>query len=697
MTLGVSTEQRYTRSHPCPICGGWESADRGQGKRCWGFRSGDEWARCVRDEHAGSLRREENSQAYVHRLHGRCNCGEQHGPPLNGGVRHSHSDGADILATYDYVDEQGALLYQVVRKTGKRFRQRKPSGDNGGWDWKVRSVRRVLYRLPELLSAPADAPIYLVEGEKDVDALVAEGLVATCNSGGAGKLLRDYAEHAQSVLKDRDVRIIADADDVGRLHATQVSRALTGHARSVKVIELPSHKDAHAFLCAGGTVRQIDELFSVVSAAPSPEPVSAVPPELRVLEPVSVTDLQPRLWMRSLVLNNDGTAAKAPANLALYLTHHEAWRECFRYNEFADRLVWGASGPRVDGFVSPPAGTDFSDDQWFYIAAWFAKQVGPRFEKNAVFDAMACAARAHAFNPWQDFLAKCADGWDGVPRLDQWLTTYLGAPPLPVNLRIGAMWLIGAVARGLNPGCKMDYVLVLEGGQGARKSTSLEVLFGDEFYLPDLPNIRDKDAMAALNGVACACIDELSAMKAVDEEAKKSFLSRRIDRFRPAYGRHFVMRPRHCVFAATTNVEQYLVDPTGNRRIWPAQTDVVHPIDIELLTADRPQLFGEAVVRYRSGEHWWPNQDETLALREAQANRDQRDEWDAHIEKYAATREWTTIGDCLSELGLERKDWKPADQHRVARALRRAGWKSVFTPRPPPDRPFRYWVRCVPA
>jgi hypothetical protein len=145
-----------------------------------------------------------------------------------------------IVATYDYCDEHGHLLYQVVRyepgRDGreKDFRQRHPNG-SGGWIWNLRGVRRLLYRLPELYEAPRDRLVFVVEGEKDVDRLRAEGLVATTNAMGAGKWCAEYGEF----LRGRHVIILADNDEPGRKHAWAVAESLKGVAASIKVVELP--------------------------------------------------------------------------------------------------------------------------------------------------------------------------------------------------------------------------------------------------------------------------------------------------------------------------------------------------------------------------------------------------------------------------------------------------------------------------
>ncbi|MGC9986274.1 MAG: hypothetical protein ABSF35_21970 [Polyangia bacterium] len=162
---------------------------------------------------------------------------------------------------YDYRDEGGELLFQVVRTPapdGKTFRQRRPDGRDG-WIWDVEGVRRVLYRLPELLAADPSETVYVVEGEKDVETLRASGLVATTNPGGALKWRREYGES----LRGRHVVILPDNDDVGHTHAADVARSLVGVAASVCVMDLPGlaeHGDVSDWLVAGRTVAELRAL-----------------------------------------------------------------------------------------------------------------------------------------------------------------------------------------------------------------------------------------------------------------------------------------------------------------------------------------------------------------------------------------------------------------------------------------------------
>lgn len=184
--------------------------------------------------------------------------------------------GADIVAKYDYRDEAGKLLYQVVRLVPKTFRQRQPDGN--GWKWTMEGARRVPYRLPELLKSDKATPCFCVEGEKDADALATLGLVATTNVGGAGKWRDEYTPH----LRGRVVVVLPDNDQPGTAHAAHVAKCLGGVAAAVKVVQLPGlpdKGDVSDWIARGGTRAQLERL---VADAPGKIPQTFKPSMLRL-------------------------------------------------------------------------------------------------------------------------------------------------------------------------------------------------------------------------------------------------------------------------------------------------------------------------------------------------------------------------------------------------------------------------------
>lgn len=202
------------------------------------------------------------------------------------GSSRAHESLGDIADTYDYVDEDGALLYQVARYVPKTFRPRRKV--NGAWVYGLNGVRRILYRLPELLAAVAvGETIYITEGEKDALAIVEAGGVATCNSGGAGKWRAEFSAY----FAGAGVIIVADKDGPGRLHAAAVESLLKGVARSVRIVEARVGKDAADHLAAGYS---LEEFVSVERPAPDSAEVNPIraafvtAPELAASEDESV-------------------------------------------------------------------------------------------------------------------------------------------------------------------------------------------------------------------------------------------------------------------------------------------------------------------------------------------------------------------------------------------------------------------------
>lgn len=269
--MAVTPQQRFSQQRRCPVCGGWDSAPRGQGIRCYGFLSdGGGWVHCTREDHAGKLDQEPNSQTYAHRLTGDCRCGREHGTapvkttafrqrPRSTLAEDDPGSPRQIVATYDYRDEHNAVRHRTVRYEPKDFRQWQPDG-RGGWIKNLGGVERVLYRLPELLAAPKAVTVYIVEGEKDADALARIGLIATTNAEGARSA---WHPEYSATLAGRSVVVLPDNDDPGRQHAAKVAQALQGIAASVQIVTLPDlaeKGDVSDWLAGGGTRAELERL-----------------------------------------------------------------------------------------------------------------------------------------------------------------------------------------------------------------------------------------------------------------------------------------------------------------------------------------------------------------------------------------------------------------------------------------------------
>jgi putative DNA primase/helicase len=160
-------------------------------------------------------------------------------------------------AVYEYKNDHGELLYEVLRFPGKKFRQRRCDPETRELLWGLDGTHRVLYRLPEVIYAVEQGhTVYVCEGEKDVEALRAVGKAATCNAGGAGSWKSDYSDY----LRGAKVIIVADKDDPGMDHARKVARSLDGIAKSVHVVQAKTGKDAADHLAAGHSVEEFVQI-----------------------------------------------------------------------------------------------------------------------------------------------------------------------------------------------------------------------------------------------------------------------------------------------------------------------------------------------------------------------------------------------------------------------------------------------------
>ena len=298
----------------------------------------------------------------------------------------------------------------------------------------------------------------------------------------------------------------------------------------------------------------------------------------------------------------------------------------------------------------------------------------PRLSKDTTHQAVDLRAEELAFHPVRDWLSGLI--WDGRERLDRWVPTYLGAEATAYACGIGAMFVTAMVARIFKPGCKCDYMPILEGPQGVRKSTACSIL-GGSWFSDNLPEVTiGKDVSQHLRGKWLIEIAEMSAMSKAEDAALKAFISRPVERYRPSYGRKEVVEPRQCLFVGSTNKSTYLRDETGGRRFWPIKVGLV---DTERLATDRDQLFAEAVQRYHAGAMWWPDGAfEAEHIRPEQDARYEADPWEDIIVHHVALKERVNVSDIArTALGIEAQRVGTADQRRISAILERSGWRAV--------------------
>jgi hypothetical protein len=270
--------------------------------------------------------------------------------------------------------------------------------------------------------------------------------------------------------------------------------------------------------------------------------------------------------------------------------------------------------------------------------------------------------------------------WDEVSRMED-LCKALGLDAAsdagPIELVFVRKFLISAVARALSPGCKADCALVLIGGQGLGKSTSVAELFGREFTHESALNLEDKDGQSVMGSAWCVELAELASVRrASDVEAVKHFLSICHDSYRPSYGRIKVTIPRRAVCVGTTNDTEPFADPTGSRRFWPAAVDGAR-IDLGWIRAHRSEIWAEAVSLYRKGEQWWLTQEEEVERVRVSECRQYSDPWLEVIRDLLDERTETSMNDLLASVGVPVERQGVREMRRAGHIMRQLGWEKV--------------------
>lgn len=336
-------------------------------------------------------------------------------------------------------------------------------------------------------------------------------------------------------------------------------------------------------------------------------------------------DVPPDQQWRALILRERGGKKDCRENVYLHLLHHPALKGLVAYDQFAHQVI----KTRMPPWKSAPGEWLTADD--YLLGLWLAQQERLLIKSEATLVAgVAMAAHEAGFHPVRRYLSELP-AWDGVPRLPHWLHECLGAEDSDYTRLVGPWFVMGMIKRVQDPGCQLDYMLVLEGLQGKRKSSSLRVLAVRDEWFADTPvRIGTTDALLSIAGKWLYEFSEMDSLSRAEATAIKSYLSSRSDRVREPYARRHVDRPRSGVFAGTTNQSEYFKDPTGARRFWPVSC--LGEIDLDKLRSWREQMFAEAAHRLSSGDpevrRCWPTlAEEHQYLAPQQEQREIVDPW----------------------------------------------------------------------
>lgn len=373
----------------------------------------------------------------------------------------------------------------------------------------------------------------------------------------------------------------------------------------------------------------------------------------------------------------DGRLRECRENVYMILQHHPDWKGVLWRDEFSNRIVL-----RRDSPIGKKAGEEWLEEDDFKLGLWIAKTQGLFLKANSMLaEAIRAESDESKFHPVRDYLEELV--WDKTPRLGDWLSDFIGVTKTEYTALVGRYFLIGMVSRVMKPGEKMDSALILEGLQGAGKSTVAKILAGGDQWFSDTVFVMgDKDSFQALRGRWVYELAELDAFGKAESTRAKAFISSSTDSYRAPYDRTFKDHPRQCVFIGTTNQYEYFKDSSGNRRYWPVKSD--GEVNLDGLRGARDQLFAEALELYRMGKKnggaWFPTPEEqTRLFTPEQEERELADPWMTAISQWLSSHtqsEVSSLEILTSALKVELSKIDGARQMttRVGICMRKLGW-----------------------
>jgi predicted P-loop ATPase len=371
-------------------------------------------------------------------------------------------------------------------------------------------------------------------------------------------------------------------------------------------------------------------------------------------------------------------------NIVVILEHDPQWIGKIRLDTFAQKISV-SDAPWFDHQAPATLHQHWEDNDTTRLQGWLVREYSLDFSIADIDRSVAITAERHSHSSAKDWMETLV--WDQTCRLNTWAIKYLGVPDTAYARMTPRLWLISAVARTYEPGCKADHVLILEGSQGLGKSSALRVLAGSKWFNDTAFDIGNKDAYMSIQGKLIVEMAELDSLKRSDADRAKAFFTSPVDHYRAPYARRVVSVDRQCVFAGTTNNHDMLKDETGNRRYWPVRCN---DIDIAGLKSVRDQLWAEAIDAYKNGAPWYPETASDRALCEVvQEEHHVHNEWETIITEWAEInniKRATAAEVAERALKMAPKDLQTAQQLQIAKCLKRCGWTSKR------DTTHRYWV-----
>lgn len=510
-----------------------------------------------------------------------------------------------IEAVYNYVSSSnGEYTFTKIRMQDKRMiygvlcNGRFTYGLGGKHRKDLKSVYGDLKALNKAIAE--GKPVFIPEGEKDVDTLAKRGYTAITYGG-----VNDWQSDFATLFKGAEVYILADNDEPGRKVANTILSDLKGIAKSARVIvpvpDIPK-ADISDYFAAGHNNEEFEKLIqsAITDNRSNPAPVMTVPKGT----PLNTDDAR-QMLMYKIEYDKDGNEKsrkliQSVKNFEIALDNDGRFKGKIKFDEFSQQTYLMGNTPWETSRNNYRAWSSFDDSALFAI---LQSDYGLN-SRNDYFDALKNVAMRNRFHPVRDLLNSLK--WDGQGHIRGLLPDYLGAEDTEYTYQVWRLWMLGAVARIFHPGCKFDYTVIFQGRQGLGKSTFLQLMaLNDGWFNDSLDSLDSDKAAQSLMG---SWIIELAELKSLARTAGgvdsvKRFLTATQDKYRVPYERRADIFLRQSVFAGTTNKSDFLQDETGNRRFLIVQTGAHEPkknlFDPEAMN-DIKSAWAEAVHIYKT-------------------------------------------------------------------------------------------------
>lgn len=483
-------------------------------------------------------------------------------------------------------------------------------------------------------------PIIITEGAKKAGSVLGQGHPCISLPGvtTGGKLARLRRELTYFCKYGRPIYLAFDRDIVTKpavfraLH--NLGRMIAAKGAMVYVLEWPNeHKGMDDFIAAGGIVQERIDKASTLEE-----------------------------WRESLLEADDFEEEERCPLARKYALIDKKLQGRIQWNELRGSI-------EIDG---EPC--DFSE-----------LRLSLAIKFNITISALDCEqillhiARRYPYHPVRQYLMQCAETYPPDPELLNLLSTQYFGCDSELHTVYVRKTLISAVARALDPGCKVDTVLILQGPQGARKSSWFKVLASEDWFDDSFQDASDKDERMKLHTCWVAEWGELeSVFKRKDVSRVKAFITTATDAIRPPYGKFVEQWPRPSIIVGSTNEDEFLADPTGSRRFWVipvTERGEDAPINTDQLAEDRDRIWAAAVHAYQQGESWRLPNHLVKAAQEQNQEYSVSDPWESAIEDYIESRTYVSVDEILKTcLHVDLDKQTRGQQMRCSNLLKRLGW-----------------------